>query len=121
MPLYYRLGNPGITSVSVDGRHHVVNADGLLEVKDEDLTPTLVREITGHFGGVQDRPENDQQTEVMNAAEADRQILFARLDVVFNRRIDRRKSMIQLQEMLADHEAKQARTEGATTALAVRP
>jgi hypothetical protein len=109
MPAYFRLGNPGITSISVDGQEHGVNADGLLEVHEAHLTPGLVQEITGHYAGAQHHPADDDGVADMRAAEDDRAILFAQLDVIHGRRIDRRRSLPQLQEMLADHEARQAR------------
>ena len=121
MPLYYRLGNPGITSVSIDGQAHEVNADGLLEVHEQHLTPRLVAEITGHFGGRQHQPDNDaaqKQTAAMSDEEVDREMLFARLDTIKGHRTARRRSLAQLQKELGEHEARQARIEGASAALA---
>jgi hypothetical protein len=116
MPHLYRLGNPGVAAISHDGREYRVNGDGLLEIDEAHMTPALHQEIMRNFAGQQHEP--DAAPPLMSAEEQERQILFTRLDAIFNRRIDRRRSLQQLKEMLADHEARQARTEGATTALA---
>jgi hypothetical protein len=51
MPQFYRLPNPAITSLSVDGFEHKVNpATGLLEV--EMLTPNLVHDLIEVRGAV---------------------------------------------------------------------
>jgi hypothetical protein len=116
MAQYFRLGNPGISSISFDGREHIVNEDGLLEVRDQDTSAALTQHIHS-MGGRIHAPEGDLHTPAQKIEEDERQILFAKLDVIAGRRIDRRRSLAQLQEMLADHEERQRRTEAPKTAL----
>lgn len=102
-PLKYRLGNPGITAISIDGVTHHVNPDGLLEV--HTLTPNLHTEITSHYAGTleTDDPEFQQRRLRQQAIdeETERQSLFAKLDARLNRKIDRRRSVQQLREQWA--------------------
>lgn len=57
----------------------------------------------------------------MQADEDERQVLFVKLDTITGRRTDRRRSLPQLRDLLAAHDARQARTEGASSALATPP
>lgn len=102
-PLKYRLGNPGISSISVDGQTHHVNADGVLEV--HTMTPNLHREITSHFAGTLETTDPEfQQRQLRQQAlddETERQELFIKLDARLNRKIDRRRSVQQLREQWA--------------------
>lgn len=115
MPQFFKLANPGITSVSIDGHHHEVNKDGLLEV--HTITPNLLREVTGHFAGVAIDPKDDEQMATLRQQqdddEAERQVLFGRLDEALNRKTDRRRSLQQLRVQWADHQTRQARIAGA--------
>lgn len=121
MPHTYRLGNPGVTSISHDGREYKVNGDGLLEVPDGEMTTGLHNELTVHHGGMLETPDEDAKgsagannRSIMSDDEIERATLFSRLDVIFGRQIDRRRSLKQLREMLADHEKKQGATVGAS-------
>lgn len=109
MPRYFKLRNPDITAVSVDGIEHTINEWGLLEV--EHVTPNLVRELKTNFGAIEWDEELERQNETAQAQaakdEAERQDLFAKLDAHFGRQLDRRRSLKQLRRMMDDVQAKQ--------------
>lgn len=109
----FQLGRPGISSISFGGRQYNVNPDGIIELAPEDASPALIAKLTGHYGA----RETEGGDQGGNADEDERQILFARLDVIYGHQIDRRKSLNQLRRMLQLHEDKQRRTVGASTAL----
>lgn len=112
MPLY-RLGNPNITAISHAGVEHRVNADGLLEVEDRFHTAELQRHVTQYLQGEAVNPEQDPAN---TPEEAERQALFVQLDGIYGRRIDRRRSLQQLRDMLEEHHRRQQRTAGAAAA-----
>jgi hypothetical protein len=68
--MFYRLSNPDITSISVDGFEHKVNpASGLLEV--EMLTPNLIHDLEVVRGAVKvDPAEAQAMAEKAEAAKA---------------------------------------------------
>lgn len=109
MPRYFKLQNPDIASVSVDGIEHTINEWGLLEV--EHVTPNLIRELKTNFGAVEWDEELERQNETARDQsikdEAERQDLFGRLDAHFGRQLDRRRSLKQLRRMWDDVLAKQ--------------
>lgn len=101
MTQFYKVPNPGISSISVDGIEHKVSADtGYLEV--EVMTPGLAKELaqrkltlfdpnTAVRAGAMLTPEQEQE----------RQALFLDLDKATGNKVDRRKSLAQLREMKA--------------------
>jgi hypothetical protein len=107
-PLYFRLGTPGATSISIDGVEHHVNDDGLLEV--HDITPNLLREIESHFAGERLGPQayeahmraREESTNQAQADERERADLFKKIDDHTGRRTDRRRSVQQLREQWAE-------------------
>jgi len=69
MPLYYRLSNPDISSLSVDGFEHKVNpATGLLEI--EMMTPNLVHDLEVVRGAVRLDEEGVKEHIAQREAEA---------------------------------------------------
>jgi hypothetical protein len=114
MWMYYKLGNPGITSISVDGYEHKVNPQtGLLEV--HTMTPGLTAALQSHNPQEVDPRDKETMEELKaNAAqdEDERQILFAKLDEATNRKTDRRKSLAQVRVMWDEWQARQARIAG---------
>lgn len=119
MPQFYKLGNPGITSLSIDGIEHKVNADGFLRV--DMLTQNLKREIAAHQGELVDPENKEQMASIkaqMKAEEDERNDLFSKLDQVNARKTDRRRSLQQLRVMWQDYLERQARVGGVNSALA---
>jgi hypothetical protein len=117
MPQFFRLSHPGISSISHGGREYLVNEAGLLEVPDNEASHALTKHITSSGG----RVHVDEQVEALNAKlsdeEAERQSLFSHLDIALGRRVDRRRSLAQLREMLDQHHRDQAKLEQPKTAL----
>jgi hypothetical protein len=116
MTQYYRLAQPGITSISVEGIEHRVNpATGLLEI--EVRTPGLERELIARKATMAD--PGSAPVRLTDAETAERDALFAELDVRVGRRIDRRRSLQQLREMKSDlDDADKQRGKSAAAALA---
>jgi hypothetical protein len=121
MPHTYRLANPGVTSISHGGREFKVNGDGLLEVPEDGMNTGLHNEITHNHGGMletgndeADRRAGGTNAAIMSDEEIERATLFSRLDTIYGNKIDRRRSVKQLRDMLAAHEKKQAGTVGAS-------
>lgn len=107
----YRLANPGVTSITVDGVQHDVNPEGHLEV--HQVTPGLEAEIFGHHAGEYIDPNAGPAERVPTPlTEAqEKEELFTKLDAAFGRKIDRRRSVQQLREMWAQREREeQAKT-----------
>lgn len=115
-PLVYRLPNPAITSISIDGIEHKVNEHGLLEV--HQLTPGVNAEIERHHGAQRMSPRDVDdhiqarraQREPQGPAEStedrqQREDLLAKLDDATGRRYDRRKSLAQLRDAWSDVQA----------------
>jgi hypothetical protein len=103
MPQFYRLPNPAVSSISVDGVEHVVNQDGLLEVYE--FTPALKSELAD-MGAKEVESLNAEQRQMEAVEEDERQQLFTLLDGAFDRHIDRRRSLPQLRKMWEDYQAK---------------
>ena len=103
MPQFYRLPNPAVSSISVDGVEHMVNEDGLLEVYE--FTPTLKNELID-IGAKPVESLNAEQAAQAAVEEDEREQLFTLLDTAFDRRIDRRRSLPQLRKMWEDFQAK---------------
>jgi hypothetical protein len=119
MPMYYKLGTPGVTSVSIDGIEHKVNPEtGFLEV--HMLSPNLKREIAHHRGieiNLDDKEQMEDLKAQAKAEEEERLRLFVKLDEVLGRKIDRRRSLAQLREQWADYQARQAAIVGTNPTL----
>jgi hypothetical protein len=93
MTLFYRVPNPEITSISVDGIEHVVNREtGLLEV--EVMTPGLEADLRSR--------EFTQVPKTEMADEVERQGLFTELETATGKKIDRRRSLQQLRQQRQD-------------------
>jgi hypothetical protein len=117
MPMHYALGNPGMTSLSVDGIEHKVNADGVLEV--HAFSPGLKKALAEHGCRAIDPTDKVAMDEMRANSEMDeteRQTLFTKLDAV-GPKVDRRRSLKQLRGMWADYSERQARTSGASAVL----
>lgn len=103
MPQFYRLPNPAVSAISVDGVEHMVNEDGLLEIYE--FTPALKAELDDR-GAKAVESLNAEQRELQVAEEDEREQLFVMLDEAYGRRIDRRRSIQQLRKMWEDFQAK---------------
>lgn len=102
----YKLANPNISSISVDGIEHKVDPEtGELVV--EMMTPHLNADLE-HHGAVlvperRAAPPPGMIAAVLTEEEkAERDALFLELDSMTGGRVDRRRSLPQLRQMKAD-------------------
>lgn len=116
MPQYYRLSNPAVSSLSVDGVEFSVNGDGLLEVGVE--TPGL-KALLAHHGAVEAEPPTEEERQRKLLEDDERNQLFLLLDEAHGRRIDRRRSVQQLRKMWEDWQEKRPKLSG--VAMELRP
>lgn len=106
----YTFPQPGVSSISVDGIEHKIDAEtGELVV--EVLTPNLLRELGSRGCVLIDEsqrgkpgtpPGNPIAPNYTPAEKAEREALFLELDAVMNTSLDRRRSLKQLREMKAN-------------------
>lgn len=104
MTQHYRLPNPDISSISVDGIEHKVNPDtGLLEV--DVVTPSLGHELSVRQALLVD----PNATGLSLADRQEKERLLQELETLTGRPVDRRRSIQQLTRALDEATAERQR------------